>query len=176
MVFKNAHGTPVLSCSPHEEGQTIYWLKAQMQSAADLALSTSTVFSVDYDIWHKRFGHPSKDVLRKAPENVKGFPQNLEIPKETTPCPGCAKGKMPSRSFPPSQSRASRPFELIHSDLKEFPVLSYHKHKYFISFLDDFTSHAWIILLHKKSDAHQALRQFAAMVKTQYSAVFIVFY
>lgn len=79
-------------------------------------------------------------------------------------------GKMPSKAFPPTQSRAKAPFELIHSDLKEFPVISYHKYKYFISFLDDFTSHAWVIMLGKKSAAVKAIRQFTALVKNQYSS------
>ncbi|KAJ3016243.1 hypothetical protein NUW54_g845 [Trametes sanguinea] len=91
---------------------------------------------------HRRLGHPSKDVLRHAREHVADFP-TIEFPKEEPLCRGCAEGKMPLRSFPPSTRRASQPFELIHSDLKSFPVDSYHKYKYAIMFLDDHTSHAW---------------------------------
>ena len=77
---------------------------------------------------------------------------------------------MPSKSFPPSTSRAKKPFEKIHSDLKSFPVESYHRYKYFIAFFDDYTSHGWIVLLRKKDDAIKALRDFVAMVKTQFNA------
>ena len=48
---------------------------------------------------------------------------------------------MPSKTFPPSGTRASKPFELIHSDLKSFPIESYRKYRYSIIFFDDFTSH-----------------------------------
>jgi Integrase core domain len=49
---------------------------------------------------------------------------------------------MPASSHPPSATRAKAAFERIHSDLKSFPVESYHKYKYFLSFLDDFSSFA----------------------------------
>ena len=76
---------------------------------------------------------------------------------------------MPASSHPPSKTRASAPFEHIHSDLKSFPVVSYHKYKYFVSFFDDYTSYAWVVLLWDKASAITALKQFMAMVKNQYS-------
>jgi len=76
---------------------------------------------------------------------------------------------MHSKSFPESNSRATAAFQLVHTDLKSFPVESYSKYRYFISFLDDYTSHAWIVLLRRKSDAIDATRHFNAMVKTQFS-------
>ena len=59
-------------CKPHELGQTIYWLSAKLASA-DSLLAKSLICSVDYDIMHHRFGHPSKDVLRHASETTLGF-------------------------------------------------------------------------------------------------------
>ena len=76
---------------------------------------------------------------------------------------------MPSASFPPSLNRATRPFEIMHTDLKSFPVLSYHKYKYFITFLDDYTSHGWIIMIKLKSDVKVIIKQFNAMVKNQFN-------
>jgi transposase InsO family protein len=49
-------------------------------------------------------------------------------------------------------------------------VVSYHKYKYFINFIDDYTSYAWVVLLREKSAAITALKQFMALVKTQYRA------
>jgi hypothetical protein len=97
----------------------------------------ATIFVADFKIWHKRLGHPSKQAIERMPEHTLRFPQNLIIPKDILICSGCAKGKMTSWSFLESSSRATHPFELIHSDLKEMPTLSYNKVKYFIVFLDD---------------------------------------
>ena len=74
-------------------------------------------------------------------ENTSNFPKDIKFPKNDPICQGCAEGKMPSASFPPSQSQATRPFEIVHTDIKSFPVLSYHKYKYIVTFLDDYTSH-----------------------------------
>ena len=51
-----------IMCEPHEPGQTIYWLSAKLASA-DSLLANLLICSVNYDIMHHQFGHPSKDVL-----------------------------------------------------------------------------------------------------------------
>jgi IS30 family transposase len=77
---------------------------------------------------------------------------------------------MASKPYPSSSTRATSAFELIHSDLKEVTVGSYHRNHYFVTFIDDYSSHTWITLLRKKSDAHQAMLTFKATVETQYNA------
>jgi len=76
---------------------------------------------------------------------------------------------MPSKSFPTSESRATKPFEKIHSDLKSFSVVSYHKFKYYISFVDDYSSYSWIVCLPAKSSAIAVLKHFLTMVKNQFN-------
>ena len=66
---------------------------------------------------------------------------------------------------------AKRAFELIYTDIKSFPTKSYHKYKYLIIFLDDFTSMTWTILLHAKSAAVVATHQFLQMVKMQFQVL-----
>jgi len=109
-------------------------------------------------------------VFEKFESSTWNFLRSIEVPKNLLVCEGCAKGKMHSCSFPESSACATCPFQWIHSDLKEFAVQSYHKYKYYISFLDDNSSHSWISLLKKKSDSKAASKQFIGMVKTQYNA------
>jgi hypothetical protein len=78
------------------------------------------------------------------------------------------QGKMHNRTFPENPLCAAKPFEQIHSDLREYPVLSYSKCKWYISFIDDCTSAAWVVLLKKKSDAYEATKDFLVMIHTQY--------
>src|SRR5271154_3837660 len=159
----------VLTCKPHEPSQTLYWLNARLASAHSL-LALSTVFNLDYETMHRRFAHPSKDVLKHASGNTQNFPNSISFPKDDPVCPGCAEGKMTRSSFPPSSSRSGAPFDKIHMDLKELPVLSYNRYKFFILFFDDHTSHGWITLLRRKSEAAAAIRHFLAMAKTQFNA------
>jgi len=72
---------------------------------------------------------------------------------------------MTNRPFPPSTRRASRPFELIHSYLKSFPIDSYHKYRYTIVFFDDYTSSTWTVNLRTKDAALTATSQFLALVE-----------
>ena len=81
------------------------------------------------------------------------------------------EGKTHLQPFVDPVSQASKLFELIHSDLKELPVLLFHKFKYFVTFLDDFSSHCWVVLLKKKSDTIKAIDDFLAMVRTQHSTM-----
>ena len=59
----------------------------------------ASVSKVDYDIMHRRFGHPSKAVLRHAQKHMQRFPE-IHFPTEDCICPGCALGKMSNRAFP----------------------------------------------------------------------------
>jgi len=77
---------------------------------------------------------------------------------------------MPNRAFPENERCASKPFELVHSDLKSFPVTSYQKFKYVITFYDDFTSHAWTMPLRSKAAVITAAKDFLEMVRVQHNA------
>ena len=115
----------------------------------------ATVNRVNYDIWHKRMGHPSLEILKKGPTNLKGFPDDLIYKSKELICPGCALGKMKNRSYPQSTKRATKTFELIHVDLLTMPIESYHKYKYFMVILDDYSSAVWGFLLKNKGITHQ---------------------
>ena len=71
-----------------------------------------TNYSINFEIMHCQLAHPSKDVIIKAKKHIKDFP-DVQVPKEYL-CPGCEQGKMTNKAFPPSNLRASEPFELVH--------------------------------------------------------------
>jgi hypothetical protein len=145
---------------------TMFWIRAPTM----LPQATHSLASVDYELLHRRMGHPSKDVLRAARKHLKDF-LDVKIPTQDPICPGCQLGRQPNRSFPHTERRATVPFELIHSDLKSFEVESYHKYKYAIVYYDDFTSMAWVVCLRSKDQAFTATKQFVSYVRTQYNAL-----
>ena len=51
------------------------------------------------------------------------------------PCEACAKGKMPSCSFLSSVSRAIKPFQIVHSDLKNMIKRSFNSYHYVLTIL-----------------------------------------
>jgi len=153
--------------------ENIFWVDTQIITGSAL-IALSTIHEDSYETWHRRLGHPSDQVFTKFKTQTKHFPSDLTVPPELPICKGCAKGKMHSRSFLENPIRTTKPFQRIHSDLREYPVLSYSKFKYYISFLDDCTSHGWVVNLRKKkSKALKATEQFIAMIKTQYGVAIL---
>ena len=166
IVLYDGNDEEFLSFYPQTANSTIYVIQSLLGTEVDYSLST--VYNVDFKIMHQCLMHPSGEVLQKAGKYVKDFP-DIKIPSEHF-CPGCAQGKMTQKPFPASETRATELFELIHSDLKMQPVESYRKYRYTITFLDNFTSHAWTINLWTKNAALPTTCHFLAMVETQYKA------
>jgi hypothetical protein len=144
----------------------MYWARAApIRNLDSTRLSTS---AVDYELIHRRLGHPSKEVIRAGRKHIKDFP-DVNIPSVESVCPGCQLGKQPNRPFSKNEVRATKPFELIHSDLKSFEVESYHKNKYAIVFYDDYTSMGWVLAIRSKDRALSATKEFLTYVSNQYN-------
>src|SRR5580692_9072835 len=93
---------PLVHAVPHAPGEMIYWMKSKLSNTKQIH---SVLPTEDYDLMHQHFGHPSKDVLRHASKNTKGFPEINFPVQDDHICPGCAKGKMPAASHPLSKTR-----------------------------------------------------------------------
>src|SRR6185436_8097332 len=131
----------MLSCSKKNISSNAYYVDADIASEPkELAMSTIRV--PDYETWHRRLAHPSDEILKQFGSKTIGFTEK-SLKNDGHLCHGCALGRTHLKSFPTSDTRAIRPFELIHSDLKEYPKESYHRWNYYISFIDDFTGYAW---------------------------------
>ena len=78
-------------------------LGSNMYTLESLPLKGLTMTcTLTYDIVYHYLGHPSKDMIRHACKHTWNFP-DVEIPNMDSICPGCAMGKLPNRSFPPSE-------------------------------------------------------------------------
>jgi len=104
-------------------------------------------------LWHLRLGHPSQNALCQLTKSVKGIP-SFDVSSDTSPCKGCAMGKMAAKSYPDSSKRATRPLALVHTDLVgPFPVESRVHSHYILTLIDDFSGYAVVVFLHNKNDA-----------------------
>ena len=65
-------------------------------------------------LWHRRLGHPSKEVLTLLAKNL-DF--NDMVGKVDEPCDVCLRAKQTRSPFSQSESNASELFELIHCDI-----------------------------------------------------------
>ncbi|XP_056685440.1 uncharacterized protein [Spinacia oleracea] len=100
-----------------------------------------------FELWHRRLGHPSDRVLKLVPV-VKNSLSNARK-KLNKACGVCPQAKQHRDSFPVSDSKASRIFELIHCDLwGRNSIPSSSGAHYFLTLVDDFSRAVWVYLLH----------------------------
>ena len=123
----------------------------------------------DFDLWHQHLGHPSPQTMRHASRATDGFGEVI-IPNKPPICSDCQIGKMPTRSFPPSDKRTESPLAMVHCDLVEFPVESYYRHKYCLTIIDDYSEYGTICLLCVKLDTARAFSVWITWAEKQWSA------
>jgi hypothetical protein len=155
---------------PRNKTDTLHWVRSTI-AHPNVPMAEPSLFLVNYNTWHLRMAHPSKNVLRHIGTNTNGFTPNLTFPLDSGICPGCAKGKMHNKPFPPSGKRAKQPFDLIHADLVQLPKKSYHKKEWACLLMDDYSSYAYCYLLRSKSEATSAITTFLELIKNQHTKV-----
>ena len=146
-----------------EEYTRLHYVFSNVVHVQDMAVRT--VRSISHDTWHQRFAHASDIVLSKLP--MCSNPQ-ITLPykrEDEHVCPGCALGKQTQKPFHPNPKRATKIGELTHSDLLEMPSLSYHKFKWIMTFLDDYSSAASIVLLRNKTEATKHLKSYVTKIE-----------
>lgn len=115
-------------------------------------------------LWHLRLGHPSERVLNQVLQTC-----NIKISDNGNLfCEPCQYGKNKALPFKLSDSKATSPLQLIHTDLRgPSPVQSNSRYQYYIQFLDDFSRYSWIYPLKNKSEAFPIFLQFKKLVEKQ---------
>jgi hypothetical protein len=163
-VFKDESGLPIL----------LAHVKSILQPTVQI-ISMRIVHSLpesnvaqhpDYHLWHQRFCHPSDHVLSHVEDACINGPK-VTPPSKTPVCPGCAQGKMHQKPFGENPKRATEVIEHVHSDLFELPVMSYHKFKWVMTLLDDYSSFAHVVLLRSKSEAAPKMVELLTMLMNQ---------
>ena len=85
-------------------------------------------------------------------------------------CDTCNFSKFARLPFNSSLSRASKPFEIVHSDIWGPINESFDGYKYFVTFVDDFTRITWIYLLKFKSEVFTMFKDFHNLVTTHFES------
>lgn len=84
----------------------------------------------------------------------------LKAMKKMNFCEACKFEKSYKLPFNLSVFHASKPLELVHTDLwGPFPVLSSNGYRYYIAFLDDYSRYTWIFPLTSKGNAFNVFDQ-----------------
>jgi hypothetical protein len=118
-------------------------------------------------LWHRRLGHIGHEALSKL---ISYHAISCNKRDDTHVCHACQLGRHVRLPFSVSNSRASRPFDLIHCDLWTSPVVSVSGYKYYLIILDDCTHFCWTSPLRLKSDTSTTLTNLFSYVRTQFGS------
>ncbi|KAK9947388.1 hypothetical protein M0R45_003016 [Rubus argutus] len=143
-------------------------LKASSTASTSTTTSHAAFVSkiVPHSLWHKRFGHPSKEVVHSM-LNKSRLPSGSDA---TTTCEDCLLGKFKKLPFSDSHTRSVNPFEIVHSDVwGPSPHLSLDGFKYYVLFIDDCTRYCWIFPMKNKNEVFSYFQSLCAFVKNQFS-------
>lgn len=113
-----------------------------------------------------RLGHPSSRVFDNIAKDCKlSFKENGRL----FVCEACQLGKSHALPFKHSESHASKPFDLIHTDVwGPASIDSTDGYRYYVQFLDDHSRYVWIYPLTLKSDTLPTFQHFLTYVQTQF--------
>ena len=86
-------------------------------------------------------------------------------------CEICYRAKQTHSQFHVSHNKAKCVFGLIHCDIwGPYRELSFCGAHYFLTIVDDASRATWVYLMHDRSETSSLLRNFIAMVKTQFES------
>ena len=145
-------------------------LNGQIVPFSEYARLVSTC-PLDSSLWHRQFCHLNKGDVHKLLSGalVSGITVKSKRDSMDPICESCLAGKQHRTAVPLiAQNRATKPLELVHSDLHgPLPVQSRNHYKYWIVFIDDFSRYWTVAPLKAKSDAFAAFVTFKAMAENQ---------
>ena len=147
----------------------------------DLCVLENSTFSAFYtarqvaasgEVWHKRLGHPSAEILQ-----ILSRSQAININKSMTKiCSSCQLGKSAKLPFSSSVYVSSRPLERVHCDLwGPSPVCSVQGFRYYAVLVDNFSRFCWFYPMRQKSDFLQIFTMWQSLVEKQLNHKILMF-
>ena len=153
----------------HKKGKLYCVGLPEMTDSACFTSDTKSK-NVSKEVWHCRFGHLNdNDVDRLVKSSmVDGMSYRTNThTNESAICEGCMLGKMTKIPFQKRSSyRASKPLELIHTDLcGPMQVPSHGGSRYVLTFTDDFSRYTTIYFLQNKSDTIARFKEYVSLME-----------
>lgn len=171
-VFDKDNPRKVFVRGTRDPYNKLYHLR-QLPPSAPRKHSTHSAFTVGttldrVNLWHRRLSHVNFQTIHHMSQRglALGLPR---LPHVKHLCDTCILAKHHRDRIPKRfVSHASRPLELIHSDLCG-PVLAGTSPKYILTFIDDFSRFTWVYFLSYKSETFSRFKEFLLLVEQQLS-------
>lgn len=115
----------------------------------------------DIQDWHRKLGHLGTANMERLLELSTGMNISRDECRNLRQCLTCLKAKQTKLPFSTERRRATRPLEVIHSDVCG-PVdpPTWDGRRYFLTVLDDYTHFCQVYLLRSKAETPMYLKEF----------------
>ncbi|KAJ3529505.1 hypothetical protein NM688_g7844 [Phlebia brevispora] len=143
------------------DGSNTAYLAGEVVPVVESAqLSVTSTLPLDQSLWHRRFAHLNHASVKTILQGtlVDGIKLDSNSPPDPI-CEPCLAGKLNAAPFLSSSSRASKPLELVHSDVHgPLPVRTASGMCYWVMFIDDNTRFRYVVLLKSKDETFEAFK------------------
>jgi transposase InsO family protein len=165
MSFSRSNGPPLFVAPINEHNAA--FLDGVTEAITEYA-SPATTVPLDLALWHRRLAHHNLTDVKALIERKLVTGMQLDVKTAPDPlCEPCLAGKMHANPFPSSSSHASRPLELVHSDVHAVPYPTFSGYRYWVTFIDDYSRYRFVLPIRAKSDVFDAFKQFKAFAENQ---------
>jgi len=165
MSFSRSNGPPLFVAPINQHNAA--FLDGVTEPITEYASPVTTV-PLDLALWHQRLAHHNITDVKALIERKLVTGMQLDVKMAPDPlCEPCLAGKMHANPFPSSSWRASRPLELVHSDVHAVPYPSFSGFRYWVTFINDYSRYRFVLPIKAKSDVFEAFKQFKAFAENQ---------
>jgi hypothetical protein len=150
-----------------EEVDGLYYLKAMKETQR--VAKISSIFALHNKdsslvpsgvLWHLRLGHVSHDRMQCMNKLYSYISVSSHVA-----CDVCQLSRQKKLPFSISQNNAQNMFDLIHVDIwGPFSTECIHGFRYFLTILDDYSRHVWVVMMKSKSEASSRVKSFVCMI------------
>ncbi|KAL4576526.1 hypothetical protein LXL04_012621 [Taraxacum kok-saghyz] len=127
----------------------------------------NSVTTTSLHSWHHKLGHPSIKVFKMLLKHLKL--DSNKMSSFSFHCNSCLINKSHKQPFGPNTFHASKPLELIYSNVWGPVKQSNDGYLYYVIFVDYFSKYTWLYPLKRKSDVKSLFPQFKSLVEKYYS-------
>ena len=149
-----------IGCLLHDKLYSVNTKEYAQVSVADSTASPA--------VWHCRLGHLNYTYMNQLMKKEMGDGMNYASGTQTQKeCEACVLGKMQKKPFPKqSQPRATRPYEIVHSDVcGPMQVESKGGSRYMLTFTDDYSRYTTVYFFKSKNEVLSKFMEYVNSVE-----------
>jgi len=162
------HGERTLAVATRGQDGLYRLPSSSSKSGAAAALYSKPVETAE--LWHRRFGHLGYESLAKLVAS--GMVTGIDLPASAfsdanaAVCEPCVLAKHHREPFPQSDSRSTKPMQLVHMDVcGPLQATSMGGSHYFATYLDDYSKLSVVQPIHRKSDVASITKEVLAQME-----------